>query len=583
VGGLLGAEGRARLRDTMVFKFFRPAAPWICLFTVLLGYLFYLARIHPANNFGRFEDDTVYFSSAKALAEGRGYILPSFPGTPRATKYPVLLPWLLSWIWRINPSFPSNISLAVWVTPIFGCWFLAAAFEFLRRRKGISDWTALAIVALCAFHPQFLLYSAQMMTDVPFAALALTAVMLADSALRREGRIATALAAGLVAGLSLEMRVVGLAVIAGILAAGALRRAGRQAAISLLAAAPFLIFTFGGTFAAFGSRAAENSPAAEPGWTQTLYYTTSYLKFWRLCVPNFSVFLTMLRLNVQAFLQQPGGYLVMPLLPETRAGAAIAIIAGIVRQARAEEWKPIHFTFVFYTALILPWNYPLMGRFLLLFLPLFYAGLWVEGKYLLGLLGVNLRSGRPLQERILAGVLSLGVAALAVAAVKNYCDGFRPQLTGMSDRRAALLVEKKEGYDWIRRHADPDSTVVAYEDAALYLYTGRISLRPIEFSTEGYYRQDARVIQRDVEHITGAARHVRARYWLMAADDYGVEGVMVIPLLAPRIAELKSALPEVFRSHEGNVRIYDLSCLLEPQNAECRAALPALFPRAGPE
>src|SRR5712692_4056093 len=99
----------------MTFRASHTVAPWICLAAVLIGLLLYVARLHPANYFGYLEDDSVYFSSAKALAEGRGYIQPSFPGTPPG-KYPVLLPWLLSWIWRINPSFPANLRLAVWVT-----------------------------------------------------------------------------------------------------------------------------------------------------------------------------------------------------------------------------------------------------------------------------------------------------------------------------------------------------------------------------------------------------------------------------------------------------------------------------------
>jgi len=386
------------------------------------------------------------------------------------------------------------------------------------------------------------------------------------------------------------LRTVGLAVVAGIFAAGFYRRTWRQATIAMLTAAPFLFLTLKPLAGTLGSpHPAQPASLAEPGWTQTLYYTTSYLKFWKLCVPNFSVFLSVMRLNVQKFLVQPGGYLLMPLLPENQAGSAIALIltaaifAGIVRQARTEEWKPIHFVFIFYAMMILPWSYPLMARFLMLFLPLFLAGLWVEGKHFLQLLTLGSRSGKPISERIVAGVLFFGVAAIAATAAWNYLDSFRSQLGEISAHRAASFEEKKEAYDWIRRHAGPQDVVVAYEDAALYLHTGRLSLRPIEFSMESYYRHDRSRAQRDLDHITDAPRHVRARYWMMADDDYGIERMLPLEMLNTRMAQLKSALPVVFRSRQGNVQIYELACLLEPQKPECLAAAPALFPRAGPE
>ncbi|HJY79561.1 MAG TPA: hypothetical protein VKK81_00540, partial [Candidatus Binatia bacterium] len=116
----------------------------------------------------------MYFSSAKALAEGRGYIIPSLPGTPPQTKYPVLYPWLLSWIWRWNPSFPANLSPALWMTALFGCWALLAALQLLRKFEGVGDWPAVVIIGLCAFQAQFLSLSAAVMSDVPLMALALT-------------------------------------------------------------------------------------------------------------------------------------------------------------------------------------------------------------------------------------------------------------------------------------------------------------------------------------------------------------------------------------------------------------------------
>src|SRR6201981_1426742 len=130
--------------------------PWIALFAIILGYLCLVFRLRPTNFFGLSEDDTLYFSSARAIAEGHGYILPSVPGTPPATKYPILYPWLLSWVWRWNPAFPENLSGAVAVNLGFGVAYLMAVFAFLRTLPGSSAAVSLVLTACCALNPRVL-------------------------------------------------------------------------------------------------------------------------------------------------------------------------------------------------------------------------------------------------------------------------------------------------------------------------------------------------------------------------------------------------------------------------------------------
>ena len=109
-----------------------------------------MISLHPTNYFGLFEDDSIYFSSAKALAQGQGYVLPSLPGTPPATKYPILYPLILSLVWRWNLSFPQNLSAAVGITVAFGLAYITAGFFFLRRLRVFSDFE---VVVLTAFWP----------------------------------------------------------------------------------------------------------------------------------------------------------------------------------------------------------------------------------------------------------------------------------------------------------------------------------------------------------------------------------------------------------------------------------------------
>src|SRR5262245_10268999 len=114
---------------------------WVGLGLVLVVYVSVVFWARPANLFGFMQDDTIYFSTAGEIASGHGYVMPSVPGRPAATKYPVLYPWLLSWAWRVNPSFPSNLSLAATVSLFFGCVFIVAIFLFFRRMAGASAST----------------------------------------------------------------------------------------------------------------------------------------------------------------------------------------------------------------------------------------------------------------------------------------------------------------------------------------------------------------------------------------------------------------------------------------------------------
>ena len=561
----------------------KSLAPWLLLAAILALFLLYLAWLKPADQFGWYHDDTIYFSSAQSLAQGRGYTLPSLPGTPSQTKYPVLYPWLLSCVWRLWPAFPSNVSPAVWMTALFGCWFLIAAFQLLRKLAGLGDWPALLLVALCAFHPHFLLLSGAILSDIPFLALALAAAVVADSAMRPTARPGLVATTAVLAGLSALMRGFGLPVVAGIVAAGLFRRAYRQAALVALLAAPFLAV-------ALLWPAASPMPAGadSPGWRQTWLFYTSYGQFWKLSVPRLDVFLAMLGFNLRSFLEAPASACLFPPPGEGESYAgvllcvtlSVAILAGVVRQARMKEWKPIHFIFPFYAPIVLTWNYTLMDRFLLLFLPLFYAGLWIEGRHFASMLLTSFRQRGPASQKILAGVLAIGLAVLGIWGVNYYLRGARGRIRVVAARRAALAAEKGQLYDWIRRNTDPGARFIAYEDASLYLYTARQAARPIAFSTEAFYKRDEGVLGRDLTHITDTARHIRARYWVASEDDFHLE--TGLPMIETRMSRLKSVLPVVFRSRGGKVELLDLSCIFEPDRRECDAVRPVLFPIALP-
>jgi hypothetical protein len=548
----------------------RTAACWIYLGIVLLLFLVYVTWLRPANLFGYFHDDTLYFSSARALAAGQGYIIPSLPGTPPQTKYPILYSWLLSWIWKCFPHFPDNVVPAIRLTAFFGCWFLVAAFQFLRRIDGIGDWAALAIVAIIAFEPDFLLLNGELLSDVPFMALALTAIVLADSALSPTSRWWVAALTGCVAGLSAEMRTIGIATSVGILFTALCRRQYRRGLIVFLTAAPFVAVAIWPVLSSVNTVSHGNgADSVGPAWNQTWLYYTSYGGSWKASVPNAAVFLRLLKSTGLLLSVGPVRYLLAPSFePWSPGGMAVytiltlALIAGIVRLVRSQGWKPVHSVLLVYSAILLAWPYPQMGRFLLLFLPLFFAGLYVETNRFVHGVVKSLKSNMPAPEKLLAVGLSAILTATGAGALWNYALGGRTDLRAQTERRGSILQEKKQAYEWLRQHTKTSARIVAYEDVLLYLYTGRQAVRPIAFSSRRAYSDESSVLQFDLDHITDVATYVRADFWVMADDDFSVEGS--VPLIQARMAQIKSILPLVFSSEEGRVQIYDFSKLLTP-------------------
>ncbi len=559
------------------------AAWWICLGIVLLFFLGAIHGLRPASLFGYFHDDTLYFSSARALATGHGYVIASLPGTPPQTKYPILYSWILSWVWKWYPEFPGNLMPAIWVTSLFGCWFLAAAFQFLRKMDGLGNRAALAMVAIIAFEPTFLTFNAALLSDVPFMALALTAIVLADSALQPERRVWAAALAGGLAGLSADARTLGVATVLGITAIAVCRREFRKGLALCLAAAPFVALALWPTLSsARGLSHGSMAVATDPAWNQTMLYYTSYMGDWKDSITSTSMLLRLLKSTGMLLVVCPVQYLLAPAFqPWSPGGMAVYIsmtlllFVGIVRQVRSQGWKPVHAVLPIYAAILLIWPYPQMERFLLLFLPLFLSGMYLETKRLVRALIQNLESRARLPEKLLAAAFGAVLLAVAGVASWNYVRGGRSDLNAMIESRRSILEEKRQAYAWVREHTSPETRIVAFEDVLLYLNTGRQAVRPISFRPSCCFTNEISILQTDLNHIADVPRHVHAAYWVMSDDYFSYEGS--IPEIHAKLIQLQATLPLAFKSSGGRVQIYDLSQFAAHPSVVSQAQVPSCF------
>ena len=548
---------------------------WAGLSLILAIYITAVLSLRPTNFFGATEDDSIYFSSAKALAEGRGYILPSVPGTPPATKYPILYPLILSIVWKIKPSFPANVPWAIAVTVAFGLVYLVAGLIFLRRLQVLNDAEALLITAFCALHPVVLLYSASVLSDIPFAAFALVAMLLADSMVRPAARPQFAVLCGVVAGLSMLVRMFGLAIVAGILLAAVVRRTWKQMFLFAASIAPFLLFiVWRASLATRIVAPVSNNDAATLGWVRAWAYYTNYFAIWKVSVPNAHIFWAMISNNLGLLIQSPADFFLSPLLvSDSMTGRALVLlvsvmaVAGLVRQAFLRGWAPFHYVLPFYALIIVLWNYPdASNRFLLPFCFLLVAGLWLEMRRILVVVQSKVSSGSTHSERFMAAVFGVAMLFIGFGIIVNYVNGHRRNLYALSRQRESILKPKQEAYRWLADH-DCCSPVLAYEDADVYLYSGRTAMRPVIFVTSSIY--EPKILDGSLGHILDVGRAIKAGYWLFSEDDFAMESENAMSAIRNCLGVLgPNDWRASFKSNDGRVVLrkfpsgadHDLNC-----------------------
>jgi hypothetical protein len=556
---LIGSNGKGIWRQKLV--------PWLGLACILVAFVVAVIRLHPTNLFGYTEDDSIYFSSAKAIAEGDGYVLASFPGTPAATKYPIFYPWLLSWVWRWNPSFPANLPDAIAINVAFGGLYLTVTFFFLRGFKDIGEIEALLLTAFCALHPLVVFYSGSLLSEAPFAALTLAAMLLAEKAMRPDGRLVACIGCGVLLGSCLLTRAFALPVVAGIVLIALFHRARRQLIALSAALIPFFTLFCWRTIFTHPPLSPASGPAASGiGWTHTWTYYTSYLNVWKEGVPTVAIFFAMLKNNALLLLSTPASYFISPNLGVGVIAArtiivtlTVVIFAGIGREAFRRGVRPVHLVLPIYMLLVLIWNYGQAERFLIPFLPVFAVGIWLEARHLLKMVRDSIFGPRTVVERSFAIAFGFILLALFLSVARNYLGGVRAISGDLSRRRGALLEEKREAYEWLSHSTDPSARIVAYEDASLYLYSGRTASRPFTFTTAEFY--DPKLLESDIDHMTDVPRAIGAEYWVSSDDDYDFEWSDAYQKGHAQMRKLAQTIPVVYRSRYNHVQIYFLGSL----------------------
>ena len=456
-------------------------------------------------HFGWIHDDGIYVVTAKALAEGQGYRIASFPGAPYQTKYPPLYPAILALIWRWNPHFPENLSWFLLLSWMGFAVFLAVAYRVFRRFE-FSETESAALTAAVGLTPPIAYYGTTLMPNLWFCAVLLAGLLWAE-----RGR---ALVAGVACGVAFLTKTMALPAIGSVALLYLWRRRPKSAVAFLAGAVPFV----GGWFFWVHSHAIATTDLT------TLYYT-DYLGY-HLQTGAWRHEAIVLWKNLGVFFGEFGS-LVIFNLSSTSLGVHLsrlltaAAIAGVVRlAAKGAFLHYVAFSAAFLAQLLL-WNFPPSERFLFVLYPLLLAGLYRELSRLVTLIARTFReataASRVVAASFLAGLAAVGITLVFVNGRTLFRD-FPATNRQSRDWRAACVLD----FQWMVENLPSGARILADYDPVLYLYTGRQSSR-LSVNPLWFYLDDPRWKHSSIQRAAELAHNHQMAYVYVTDADFAID------------------------------------------------------------
>ncbi len=471
---------------------------------VLIPSAQYAWRNRDMPGFARLHDDGLLFLSAKSLAAGDGYRIPSLPENPYQTKYPPLYPLFLSAVWKLNPQFPSNLALAAAFSWGLFAACLALAWA-LYRSDGFSEkrtWILLAMLGVC---PYMILFGTR-----PFSEIFFTCFLLGTFLAARESGWKMAVLAGALAGCAYLSRTAGVALLVAIPAWYTLRRDFRRAGIFGVSMLPFIA----------GWSLWTRAHALAGAGNDILYYT-DYVKFQFLNVGWNNLGIVLWK-NIDQLLYAFGSLALPqvvalgPVKTLTQV-VGVAAISGIVRMARRGVAIDYALFALVSSAMLVVWHFPPNERFVLPLFPLIAAGLVTELDFLVTALRKGFRH-QDAGQRGAAYVLAAAAGLIIAAGIGLQFFVSFGYLNRLAEQDRAKLSDLRSAYAWIGTHVPADAKILSSDDPLLYAYTGhRGNAMPL--MPRWWYSDDH---ERIVDAFRGAAEYCRSRgfdYFYATSDD----------------------------------------------------------------
>ncbi len=457
-----------------------PRPVWLGLLGAAAVAALYLAlAFRTPEALGFFGDDAVYATTARALAEGRGYRLLSLPGEPLQTKYPPLYPAVLSLVMRARPEFPANYSLLLVPSALAGAGAVALAALYWRRVLGASAQLAAAVALLAALSPALLAFTRYTMSELLYAFIATAALLCLDASPIRgstRGSSGRLMLGALLTACAVLTRTIGISLAVAAVAAPLLQRRRSDA----LLIAGVLLACLAPWWSWQASAAAANGAA---GYSFLVSHELGYsgylpggpLEALRVASQNllrlsFGIGWFQLALPidfVHAAIEQGGAPLV--LLHAISHTSLLLLLWGFWRSAR-DGLRTLHLYAAFYAAMILLWTFS-PYRFLVPWTPflLYFAATGLRS--LLDAVAARLGGAAPRAALALAGAVYATVFALFLGEAWRL---FRSSEQSFFARELTIdWSELRDVERFLREHTQPDELIASSHSEALFMGTGR--------------------------------------------------------------------------------------------------------------
>jgi hypothetical protein len=197
---------------------------------------------------------------------------------------------------------------------------------------------------------------------------------------------------------------------------------------------------------------------------------------------------------------------------------AVAMISGIVRMVRRGQGLLYALFAAGSVLILLVWHFPPNERFVLPLFPLALAGLLTEMEHFAAMLRTGLHH-KDLSQRIAAGTMTAVVVLIFAASMALQIFVGASYLPEDAHERRLVQVDRIAGYGWIRGHVPLEATILASDDPAVFLYTGRhATSRPLPPML--WYQEDH---DRMIDWISNPGPYARA-HGLTYLDFSGVDG-----------------------------------------------------------
>lgn len=417
---------------------------------------------------GVFHDDAIYVSTAKAIAQGDGYRLINLPNSPKQTKYPILYPVLLAAIWKIWPQFPQNILYMQIITSFLGSLAIGICYLFFVRFNYCSRFIAFTSCIVCITIPEFLYFSTNTLTEIPFLLLVVISLWAIDYyAEQSPNHKVKEFSLGILLALPFLCRSIGIVlIISGLLFWFYRSRAVKWVMIGIIVTIlPWLLWMYG----AIGDL--NNDP--------TNGYYTDYLSWWmEFGLPSMTKIISfnLLHVLIYSITLSADGLIALVRDHSKRLLLITFIILGSIPWAaiilNKDKSRSLKWFLIGYFLLICIWPWP-PNRFLVPIFPFLIAYFFV------GLSDI-------LKKHISSKLIKLFIISISCTLVITNILLVIEHIEIRNDTNFPLRSSSefvkwnsyKNLFEWLKMNTSSEGTIAYGLDTMAYLYTGRSGIRP---------------------------------------------------------------------------------------------------------